>query len=58
MTDENGTITTCEDTVFAIQDGGLHGTEDMCQIEAAQVAMDYFNAKRSEEFLAMLEEVL
>lgn len=58
MTDENGTFTTCEDTVFAIKDGGLNGTEDFCQIAPAQVAMDYFDAKKSVELLALIEEVL
>lgn len=47
MTDENGTTTTCEDTVYAIKDGGLHGAEEVCQIHPAQIAMDYFNAKIS-----------
>jgi len=58
MTDENGTFTTCEDMVFAIKDGGLNGTEDVCQISAAQVAMDYFDAKKSAELLSLIEEVL
>lgn len=58
LTTEEGTITTCEDTVFAIVDGGLNGTEDICQIEPAQVALDYYNANRSEELLSMIEEVL
>lgn len=52
MTDENGTITTCEDTVYAIKDGGLHGAEEMCQIEPAKIAMDYFNAKNSVQKLS------
>lgn len=59
MTDEDGAVvSTCEDTVFAIKEGGLHGFESLCQIEPAQVAMDYFNAKLSDELLSMIEEVL
>lgn len=40
MTDENGTITTCEDAVFSIKEGGLHGTEELCKIEPAQIGMN------------------
>lgn len=59
MTDENNnTFNTCEDTVFAIKEGGLHGTEEICTIEPAKIAMDYFNAKQSEELINMLQEVL
>lgn len=58
LTDENGTISTCEDTVFAIKEGGLNGTEAICRIEPAQIAMEYFDAKMSAELLAMIEEVL
>lgn len=59
MTDEtNNTFNTCEDTVFAIKEGGLHGTEKLCKIEPAKIAMDYFNAKQSEELINMLQEVL
>jgi hypothetical protein len=55
---EDGVFTTCEDTVYAIKNGGLHGTEDLCSIEPAKVAMDYFNAKQASEIISMLEEVL
>lgn len=58
MTDENGAILTCEDTVYSIKEGGLRGTEELCKIEPAQIAMDYFNAKMSAELLSMIEEVL
>lgn len=58
LTIEDETITTCVDTVFALVDGGLKGTEATCQIEPAKIALDYFNAKQSEQLLAMIEEVL
>ena len=56
--EENSKHITCEDTVFSIKEGGLHGTEELCKIEPAQIAMDYFNAKMSAELLSMIEEVL
>lgn len=55
---ENETINTCEDTVFAIKDSGLHGTEKVCVIEPAQIAMDYFNTKMSAELLQYENEQL
>lgn len=58
VTNEENTIVTCEDTVFALKEGGLNGTEPVCVISQAEVAEDYFNAKRSAELLAMIEEVL
>lgn len=58
ITTEDGIITTMEDTVFATVEGGLNGTENICHIELAQTALDYYNTKRSEELLSMIEEVL
>lgn len=59
ITNEDGnTIVISEDNVFTIKDGGLKGTEDLCTIEPAKIAVDYFNAKRAEELMNMLEEVL
>lgn len=48
---EDETINTCEDTVFAIKDGGLHGTEKICVVEPVQIAMDYFNTKMFADYL-------
>lgn len=56
--DEDNVAFTAEDTVFALKEGGLNGTEDVCEIGQAQVSMDFFKAKQAEELLAMIEEVL
>lgn len=58
IVDENNTINTCEDTVYSIKDGGLHGTEDLCKIEPAQIAMDYFDAKMSAKLLVEMQKEL
>lgn len=59
ITNDDGTVvTTCMDTVFAIKEGGLRGTESLCRIEPAKIALDYFNAMMSAELLSMIEEVL
>lgn len=55
---ENESFTTCEDKVFALVSGGLNGVEDVCDIKDVKIALDYYNAKKSEELLTMLEEVL
>ena len=56
--DNGESFSTCEDSVFAIKDGGLHGTESLCEIAQAKIAMDYFDAKQASEIISMLEEVL
>ena len=56
--DNGESFSTCEDTVFAIKGSGLHGTEPLCEIAQAKIAMDYFNAKQTSEIISMLEEVL
>jgi hypothetical protein len=55
---ESEIVVTCEDAVFSIKDGGLHGIEKSCEVKPMQAAIDYYNAKKSEEILSMLEGVL
>lgn len=55
---ESGTDIVCKDTVFSIKDNGLNGFENLCRVEPFQAAADYYNAKKSEEILSMLTEVL
>lgn len=56
--DDDNIAFTADDTVFALNDGALNGTEDVCTISQARVSMDFFKAKQAEELLAMIEEVL